>query len=172
MKYSRKMVVLNPTIHVFVIWAALCTYLLLAGCAAKRPKPVAFTPLPPLARPVDLRFESPLVVTVPKQDPVTAEEHIRCGLFYYDQQRFQEAAKEFGMAGSRIVDPHNPLYRDCLLSKAICDLNLDDKPAFLKDIRELKTAYTKYDLVVVKQRDERLRVVFELYDRIMQTGNY
>jgi len=44
--------------------------------------------------------------------------------------------------------------------------------AFVKTIREVKSSYTEHELLVVEKNDERVRVIFNVYDELMKTGNY
>ncbi len=149
---------------------AMLLFSSLMGCSTPKPKP-----LPPTYKPAetaDLHFKRPLIIETPERDPVTIEEHIRCGLFYFDQERFAEAADQFDKARQRISDHYKGLYRACLLSMATCYLLSNNKAAFVKTIREVKSNYTEHELLVVEKNDERVRVIFNVYDELMKTGNY
>ena len=99
---------------------ALCVSF--TGCATPKPKPeVAFPVLKP-AETIRLHFKRPLIVRTPEKDPVTTDEHIRCGLFYFEQERFAAAANEFEKARKGISGRQNPLYRACLMSAGVCHL--------------------------------------------------
>ena len=153
-----------------LVAAATMLYLPLAGCATSKP-----TPLPPAYRPADtvnLHFKRPLIIKTPDASPVTVEEHIRCGLFYFDQERFAEAADQFEEAQQRINDRRNPLNRACLISTAVCHLLTDNKPGFIKAAKELKSSYTQYELVAIEKMNGQVKAIFDLYDEFMKTGNY
>jgi len=150
--------------------AATMLYLSLAGCSTSKPKPLL-----PAYRPVEtvnLHFKRPLIVQTPERDPVTVEEHILCGLFYFDQERFAEAADEFEKARRGIGHPWNNLNRVCLMSAATCHLLTDNKEAFVKNVDELKCTYSSYQLITIQKRDCRVKAIFDLYDQFMETGNY
>ena len=124
---------------------ALCVSF--TGCATPKPKPeVAFPVLKP-AETIRLHFKRPLIVRTPEKDPVTTDEHIRCGLFYFEQERFAAAANEFEKARKGISGRQNPLYRACLMSAAVCHLLADNKPAFMQTIKELKSTGGKGDVL-------------------------
>ena len=153
-----------------LVAAATMLYLPLAGCATSKPKP-----LPPAYRPaetVNLHFKRPVAIRMPEHNPVTVEEHIRCGLFYFDQERFAEAADEFEKARREIGHPWNDLNRACLMSVATCHLLTDNKESFVKTVEELKCTYSSYQLITIEKRDCRVKAIFELYDKFMKTGNY
>lgn len=58
------------------------------------------------------------------------------------------------------------------MSAAACHLLADNKPAFIKTIKELKSTYNRYELIVVKDSEDRVKVFYELYDKLMKTGNF
>ena len=158
--------------HLFGITAATLLCLFLTGCATTNAKPEALSPECKSLEIVQLRFKRQVRVTTPEKEPVTVEEHIRCGLFYFDQERFAAAANEFEKARKRISGRQNPLYRACLMSAAVCHLLADNKPAFIKAIKDLKSTYNRYELIVVKDSDDHVKVFFALYDKLMKTGNF
>ena len=118
---------------------------------------------------IDIR---PLVIKIPEHDPETVEEHIRCGLFYYNQEKFTEAADEFEQARHKISDSQTPIYRACLITLSVCHLLTDNKSRFIKTAQDLKSTYNRYELMVIENKDERVKAIFNLYDEFMKTGNY
>jgi len=158
--------------HLFGITAATLLCLFLIGCATTNATPEALSPECKSLEIVQLRFKRQVKVTTPEKEPVTVEEHIRCGLFYFDQERFAAAANEFEKARKGISGRQNPLYRACLMSVGVCHLLADNKPAFIKTIKDLKSTYNRYELIVVKDSDDRVKVFYELYDKLMKTGNF
>jgi len=145
-------------------------YLGLNGCATV--KPDGERDLNRVPETVDIRFRRPLVVKTPEGDPVTVEERIRCGLFYFEKDRFAEAAGQFDMARKGIADHDNPLYRACLMSMAACYLLTDDRAAFVKTVRELRSTYTEYQLIAMEKRDPGMRTLLRLSDEFVKSGNY
>jgi len=162
----------NVLDHLLGVVAIVLLCLSLTGCATTNAKTKALSPECKSLEIVQLRFKRPIKVTPPEKDPVTTDEHIRCGLFYFDQERFAAAANEFEKARKRISGRQNPLYRACLMSAAVCHLLADNKPAFMQTIKELKSTYNRYELIVVKDSDNRVKVLYELYDKLMKTGNF
>ena len=149
---------------------AMLLFSSLMACSTPKPKP-----LPPTYKPAetaDLHFKRPLIIETPERDPVTIEEHILCGLFYFDRERFAEAADEFEKARRGIGHPWNNLNRACLMSEATCYLLTDNKEAFVKTVDELKCTYSSYQLITIQKRDCRVKAIFELYNEFMKTGNY
>ena len=144
----------------------------LTGCATPKHKPEAAISVFKSAETINLHFKRPLLVWTPENDPATTEEHIRCGLFYFAQERFAASANEFGKARKKIFEDQNPLYRACLMSTATCHLLADNKQAFMQTIKELKATYNRYELIVVKDSDDRVNVLYELYNRLIKTGNF
>jgi len=151
-----------------LVAAATLLYLSLTGCTTAKPLPPAYRPV----ETVSLHFKRPLIIKTPERDPITVEEHILCGLFYFDQERFAEAADEFEKARIGIGHPWNNLNRACLMSAAICHLLTDNKEAFVKTVDELKCTYSSYQLITIQKRDCRVKAIFELYNEFMKTGNY
>jgi len=152
--------------------AVLGIFATLTGCAASKPKTEPLAPVYRPAETITLHFNRPLIIKMPVKDPATVEEHIQCGIFYFDQARFGDAASEFEKAREKIINLQNPLYRECLMSSSISHLLSDNKPAFIEKVRELKATYTRYELMVIANRDERVKAIFDLYDQFMKTGNY
>lgn len=134
-------------------------------------KPVIAEP-PPSATPeaVSFRFPQPLAVATPAGDPTTAQEHIQCGLFYFEHCRYEEAAGEFSSARSRIRDPRNALSRDCLVSEAVCYLLADNKPAFMGAVNALRATYTHYELMAIEHQNLRLKALTEICNAFGQIG--
>ena len=162
----------NVLDHLLGVVAVILIFLFLTGCATTNAKPEALSLKCEPLKIVQLRFKRQVKVTTPEKEPVTVDEHIRCGLFYFDQERFAAAAGEFEKARKRISGRQNPLNRACLMSAAVCHLLADNKPAFIKTIKELKSTYNRYELIVVKDSDDRVKVFYELYDKLMKTGNF
>ena len=153
-----------------LVLMVMVLFLSLIGCSTPRPMPLppAYTP----ANAVNLHFKRPLIIKTPDASPVTVEEHIGCGLFYFDQERFAEAADEFEKARREIGHPWNDLNRACLMSAATCHLLTDNKESFVKTVEELKCTYSSYQLITIEKRDCRVKAIFDLYDEFMKTGNY
>lgn len=154
----------------FIAATVLCVSLI--SCATPKTK---LDVVPPVFKPAErirLHFKRPLIVRTPEKDPVTTDEHIRCGLFYFDQEQFVAAAGEFEKARKGISGRQNPVYRACLMSAAVCHLLADNKPAFMQTIKELKSTYNRYELIVVENSDARVKVLYELYNELMKTGNF
>lgn len=174
MKYHQKHKDRSPLNHLFgtVVAMVMVFYLILTGCASSKAKTEALLPVYEPAETIKLHFKDPLITKTPEQDPATAEEHIRCGLFYFDQERFVDAATQFEKAGQRISDRQNQLYRACLMSAAVCQLLADDKPAFMEAVQELKSSFSRYELLVIEGKDERVKAIFGLYDAFLKTGNH
>lgn len=172
MKYQHKNKKFCPWNHLPGLVAVMVLYVILTGCATSKSKPEALPLVYNPGETINLDFRSPLIIKTPEQDPVTTEEHIRCGLFYFEQERFGDAATQFEKAGQRISDGQNPLYRACLMSAAVCQLLADDKPAFMKAVQELKSSFSRYELLVIEGKDERVKAIFGLYDAFLKTGNY
>jgi len=149
-----------------ITMTALCV--ILSACASPQNKAVIYKP----AQPITLRFKTPLIIKIPTKEPATVEDRIRLALFYVDKQRFDEANKEFNMARQRITDPKTTIYRACLISSAVCLLLIDDKPSYVKTVKELKSTFNQYELIDIENRDQRLKTIFELYDAIIKAGNY
>ena len=160
--------------NICVILSAAVTALSmnLYGCITSKPKPVEIAPAYNPVEAINLHFNRPLIIRMPEKDPVTVEEHIRCGLFYFEQEKFQEAADEFEKATQTVTDPQNPLYRECLMSLATCNLITDNKAGFIKTVRKIKSSYTTYEITVIERRDRHVKAIFDLYDEFMKTGNY
>ena len=170
MKYHNKIKKLSTWKHLTAIIAAILFFV--TGCAASKPKPKPFVPAYKPAETINLNFKRPLIVKTPDHDPETVEEHIRCALFYYDQEKFLEAADEFEKTRQKISDPQTPIYRACLVSLAVSQLLTDNKPGFVKTVQDLKSTYTKYELMVIENKDQRVKALFNLHDEFMKTGNY
>ena len=162
----------GPGYHLFGLIAASVLCIALTGCGTTKPKAEVLPPVYKPAKTVELHFKRPMIVRTPQKDPSSVEEHIRCGLFYFDQESFVSAADEFKKACKRLQEPQNPLYRACLISAAVSHLLADDKPAFMKAIKELKSSYHRYQLMVIEDMDDRVKVLFGLYDELMKTGNF
>ncbi len=158
--------------HLLGVVAIILLCLSLTGCATTKEKPEALSLECKPPKIVQLRFKRLIKVTPPEKDPVTTDEHIRCGLFYFDQEKFVAAANEFEKARNGISGRQNPLYRACLMSAAVCHLLADNKPAFMQTIKDLKSTYNRYELIVVKDSDDSVKVLYELYDKVMKTGNF
>ena len=172
MRYDdiNKGILNSRTLVCLLVLLAMVLFFSLMGCSTAKP-----TPLPPAYRPADtvnLHFKRPLIIKTPDAGPATVEDHIRCGLFYFDQERFAEAADEFEKARIGIGHPWNDLNRACLMSVATCHLLTDNKEAFVKTVEELKCTYSSYQLITIEKRDCRVKAIFELYDEFMKTGNY
>lgn len=167
-RIKDKIVALNCSFGVI----AAAAYLLISGCALLRTGPEITAPAndPPVI--VNIRFSRPLVIKTPERKPVTVKEHILCGLFYFDQGRFEDAAGEFEEAGKRISDSRDPLHRKCVMSCAVSHLLADDKPGFMKAVRELKTTYNRYELMTIEDLDEQAKTLFQLSDEFSGNGNY
>ena len=170
MKYHNKIKKLSTWKHLTAIIAAML--FLLTGCAASKPKPKPLVPAYKPAETINLNFKRPLIVKTPDHDPETVEEHIRCALFYYNQEKFNEAVDEFEKARQKLSDPKTPIYRTCLISLAVSNLLTDNKPEFIKTVQNLKLTYTRYELMVIENKDQRVKAIFNLYDEFMKTGNY
>ncbi len=152
--------------------AVIVFLLVLAGCTAVQYEVVEI-PLKDIpVETVKLHFKRPFIAKAPGKNPVTAEDHICCGHFYFEQERFAEAAEEFEKARLRISEPQNSLYRACLISTAVCHLLTDNRTAFIETIRELKTTFNRYELLIVAKRDERVKALFSLYDEFIKTRNF
>lgn len=158
--------------HLLGVVAIILLCLSLTGCATTKAKPEALSLESKPPKILQLRFKRQIKVMTPEKAPVTVEEHIRCGLFYFDQERFAAAANEFEKARKRISGRQNHLNQACLMSAAVCHLLADNKPAFIKAIKDLKSNYNRYELIVVKDSDDRVKVFYELYDKLMKTGNF
>jgi len=156
----------------FGIIAGALVFLSLSGCAATKPNPGGLMPVYGSSEPVNLRFERPINIPTPEKEPNTVEEHIRCGLFYFDRERFTEAAEEFGKAREMISESENNIYRACLISAAVSHLMVDNREAFITAVKELKSTYSNYQLIVIEERDRRVRALFKLYDNFIETGNF
>jgi len=134
-------------------------------------KPIIVEPPPPeLPKAVSFRFPQPLVIATPAGDPATAQEHIQCGLFYFEHCRYEEAAREFSSARSRITDPRNSLNRDCLVSEAVCYLLADNKPAFVGAVNALRATYTHYELMAIEHQNLRLKALTDICNAFGQIG--
>ena len=89
--------------QLWCIIAVLVIFAILTGCSTSKPKT---EPIAPVYRPtetINLHFNRPLIIKMPVKDPATVEEHIQCGLFYFDQTRFGDAASEFEKAREKIT---------------------------------------------------------------------
>ncbi|MDP2646312.1 MAG: hypothetical protein Q8P24_15345 [Desulfobacterales bacterium] len=170
MTYHNESKKLSPWKYLPGIIAAIL--IVLTGCAASKPKPKPLVRAYQPAETIKLHFEKPLIVKTPAHDPQTVEEHIRCALFYYDQGRFSEAADEFGNALQKISDHQTPLYRALLIGSAVCQLLTDNKPGFIKTVQDLKSTYTKYELMVIENKDRRVKAIFNLHDELLKTDKY
>ena len=154
------------------ITAVTLLFLFLTGCAATNAKPKALSLECKPQKMVQLSFKRHIQVTPPKKNPVTAEEHIRCGLFYFNREKFIAAGGEFEKAKKKISGRQNSLYRACLMSAAVCNLLADNKPVFLKAIKELKTNYSRYELMIIEGKDDRVKTLLALYNKLMKTCNF
>jgi len=143
--------------------SAVTIIVFMAGCSILRSDPESLTPVYHPEKVISVHFGRPLIIQTPKRDPVTVEEYIRCGLFYFEQGRFAEAAGAFEKAKEGIRDPWTPLYRSCLVSEAICHLLTDNRSDFTKAVKEIRSTYTAYELMVIGQQDPRMNTLFGLY---------
>ena len=157
-----------------VLWGFALSGLLLGplACASRQP---ATEPLPKAQAPVktsSFRFDRPLVVSVPNEEPATVREHILCGLFYFEHGRYEKAANAFETARGPILDPANSLNRRCLIAEAVCRLLEDDKPAFVHAVGALKATYSSYKLMAAEQRDSQLEVLLKLQQAFARNGHH
>lgn len=154
----------------------MLTIIAFSGCAAAPPMKadsnLSMTGASATKSPVTIHFGTPLIVRFPKNEPVSVEDYIRCGLFLFDECRYKEADEAFKKAREKIADPPGDLFRACLISSAVCELLLNDKARFVNTVRVLKSTYNPYELLYVKRYDPRCEVIFNLYDKFIQTGNY
>ena len=152
--------------------------LLLFACAAPKAKSNTLAriakPAPTLepVKTVELRFHKSIKTVTPAKEPDTVKEHIGCGLFLFDRERYEDAAVEFERACLDISGHQSPLYRTCLMSAAVCRLISNDKQAFFKNMRALKFSYNKYEWMDKKGRDDRLKALYDLYNEFIKTGNF
>jgi len=168
MKTSSRSI--SERLHALAL-AALLTFVSFAPIAcAKKPVVVPEPPAPEPPKAVSFRFPQPLVVETPAGDPTTAQEHILCGLFYFEHGRYEEAAGEFSLARARITDFRNRLSRDCLVSEAVCYLLTDNKAAFVQAVNTLRATYTHYELMAIENQDRRLRALTDISNAFGQIG--
>ena len=148
----------------FMVAALAATLMVfLTGCSMLRSDPEPLAPVYYPEEVISVHFKRPLVINTPKKDPVTVKEYIRCGLFYFEQGRFVDAAGSFEKARKGIDEPWAPLYRSCLVSQAVCHLLTDDRVAYMRTIKEIRSTYTSYELMVVEQQDLQMRTLLGLY---------
>ncbi|GBD95835.1 MAG TPA: hypothetical protein ENG83_13030 [Nitrospirae bacterium] len=157
-----------------VLTAIISLFFILTGCAGSRVKPETSKSIDKsneLTETVEIRFERPLIIRTPEAAPVSAKQHIQTALFYFENGKYLLAAEEFDNARQGIADK-GKLYRNCLIAIAVCKLLLDDKAGFIKSIDELKGVYSSYELMVIKDKDKRIKALFNLYDGFKNNGNY
>ena len=167
MKYMYKSLGKMPSAFLLSV-LFLSIYLGLVSCATKKPIPQPPASEPP--RTVSFRFAPSLVVSAPAGEPATVREHVRCGLFYFQHNRYEEAAKSFQAARGPILDPANDLSRQCIVAEAVCQLLSDNKPAFVKTVNALKATYNKYELMTVEQRDSRMKALMDVQSAFARIG--
>jgi len=161
--------------RIFIIFLSIITFI---GCSSNPSKPLkssqnSYSTDESLNQTTTkLRFKRPMETKTPAEDPVSVEDHIRCGLFLFDHCHYKEADEAFAGARNRILDHSNELYRACLISSGVCNLMANDKAGFIKNIKELKSTYNRYELLNIKNNQPRLKKLFSLYNQILFTGNY
>lgn len=126
--------------------------LIFSGCSFLQPEPVQ-EKIIPLS--FSIKFKAPIIVKTPLGEPGTVKEHILCGLFYFDHQRFKQASNEFEQASKLINNQDTGIFRACLASEAICHLLSNNKAAFTANVEQLKSTYSKYELINTKLKDSR-----------------
>jgi len=143
--------------------SAILLFSAFIGCVSSPPVPII--PKEPVVK--TLRFSRNIQSMPPHKKPSTVEEHIKCGLFYFDQEKYKKAASEFTNGSKKIINKNNSLYRSCLLSASVCHLLNDDKNSFVKTFEAVQTSYSEYEWLVAKD-DVQLKSLLRLYDELIK----
>jgi len=150
---------------VFLIFVALGLF----GCAGTQ-QSVVPEPEEPAFRDRDIFFMYPLNITTPEKDPVTTQEFVNTGLFFFQEGAYADAAVNFDRAADGIFDERHPFRRLCLMSAAVCRLLLDDKAAFVDTVEQLRRTYTSYQLVILPKTSPQAQALLDMCDKI-KTAN-
>jgi len=137
----------------------------LTGCAGTQQA----VPVEPEIKPHQLSavfFKYPLKVTVPAADPLSTEEFVYAGLFFFQEGSYVDAAQNFEEASDRILETGHPLRRLCLMSAAVCYLLLDDKALFVDTVEKLRLTYTRYQLTALRRMEPRARALLDMCEKI------
>ncbi len=148
----------NRMIAMMIILLTMTVGMGLSGCASKP----QMREIEPLYQPIDLTFSNPLNATIPQYDPISVEDFIRVGLFYFNKEQYASAAMAFHQANARIVGNESQLARQCLIASAICYLILDDRENFQKTTGQLKASYNRYQLMDIDSLDKRVSTLLSL----------
>jgi hypothetical protein len=138
----------------------------LVGCSTTRPQIGELELMSQPVEQVELTFNTPLTVTIPEYDPITVEDFIMVGLFYFNKEQHTSAAEAFRQASARIIDRNSELARQCLVASATCYLIIDDRENFQKTTGQLKASYNRYQLMDIGSIDKRVDTLLRLSEVI------
>jgi len=115
-----------------------------------------------------IQFNKNIKISPPRKKPESVEEHIRYGLYNFEQSNFKKAALEFEFASEKIPDNKNNLFRKCIMSSLICHLLSGDSDAFFETYKNIQLSYNDYEWIAEMETDLKLKNIVQLHDQLIK----
>jgi len=121
--------------------------LLPIGCATT---PIKTFDLGFMKKTTTVKFESPLFIPVPDDEPQEVKDVILAGLFLFEHSRFDEATDYFIIASERILDDKSNLYKETLMAAAVSSLISGDKTRFIQVMDTINGGLSRFERMSIK----------------------
>ena len=141
----------------------LMGFLISVGCASA---PIKTFDLGFMKRTTTVKFESPLFIPVPDDEPQEVKDFILAGLFLFEHSRFEEATDYFIAASERILDDKSNLYKETLMAAAVSSLIAGDKTRFIQVMDTINGGLSRFERMSTK--DERWRALNLVRERLIE----